>query len=359
MNCPKCGSEIAAGHQFCMNCGYSLIRETPAERREEPEPAPEAGKVLEEEEKTVADPEPEQVYRRRRVPQEDGPEEEAEEPAEEPAPEPAYKPRPAPVRTPAQAQAPAQARPSMTLPPVRYQAPARNKPERAVPPAEVRKYRRSSGKGAMFWVGILLLVLTAVYVGACILIPDHDLTAPAVNLALTVWSYFSACGTYLLWFPIALGAIILLAILKATAGRALHRKLHDADTSEAQDLARIVVVAETLAPPQQVYAEIDEALKNRKTRKRYFPGGKFELEEFTGGSVPLEYSHGDDGFTANFVFQRMDRAGTRIFLEIIEWQIVNDAVSRRCLEAMRGLEPMLRDVVLDIDTGARFQVYDR
>ena len=42
MNCPKCGSEIAAGHQFCMNCGYSLIRETPAERREEPEPAPEA-----------------------------------------------------------------------------------------------------------------------------------------------------------------------------------------------------------------------------------------------------------------------------------------------------------------------------
>ena len=99
--------------------------------------------------------------------------------------------------------------------------------------------------------------------------------------------------------------------------------------------------------------------KNRKTRKRYFPKGRFAFEEFTGSSVPLEYSCGDDGFTANFVFQRMERSGTRIFLEIIEWQLVNDAVSARCLQAMRGLEPMLRDAVLDIDTNARFRMYDR
>ncbi len=55
----------------------------------------------------------------------------------------------------------------------------------------------------------------------------------------------------------------------------------------------------------------------------------------------------------------MDRAGTRVFMEIIEWQLNNGFVSKRCLSAMRGLEPMLRDTVLDIDTNAAFQVYDR
>lgn len=340
MNCPKCGIEITEGHQFCMNCGYSLIRET----GQEPE-----------------DGEEQTARRRRSAPEpEEAPEEVPEEAAEEPVREAAP---PQPVRL-APAQRPVQARPVQAprpgnVPPARFTQPIRTRPDRSAPPETYRKYRRGSGKGVLFWLGVLVLVLAAAYVGMCILMPDHELTAPAVNLALTVWNYFKACGNYLLWFPIALGAVILLAILKATAGKALHRKLHEADTNEAQDLARKVVVAETLAPPQQVYAEIDEALNTRKTRKRYFPKGKFEYGEFTGGSVPLEYSHGDDGFTANFVFQRMERTGTRIFLEIIEWQIVNDAVSGHCLQAMRGLEPMLRDVVLDIDGGARFQVYDR
>ena len=57
--------------------------------------------------------------------------------------------------------------------------------------------------------------------------------------------------------------------------------------------------------------------------------------------------------------QRLDRAGTRIYLEIIRWQVNNDIVSKRCLSAMRGLEPMLRDTVRDVDAGAAFQVYDR
>lgn len=330
MNCPKCGSEIAAEYQFCMNCGYSLIRE----KTEEPEQA--GGE--------------EQAYRRRRLAPVRDP-----EPGEEPEPEE----EPAPEKPPVRVQAPAPAQPSGRPPAVRYTQPVRNRPERPVPPPAARKYRRSSGKGVLFWLGILVLVLAAVYVGACILMPGHELTAPAVNLAVTVWDYFAVCGKYLLWFPIALGAIILLAVLKAVAGRPLRRKLHEKDTDEAEDIARKVVVAETLAPPQQVYAEISEALNNRKTRKRYFPKGKLELDDFSGGSVPLEYSCGDDGFTANFVFQRMERAGTRIFLEIIAWQLVNDVVSGRCLDAMRGLEPMLRDTVLDIDAKARFQVYDR
>ena len=350
MNCPKCGSEIAAGFQFCMNCGCSLIREKPAERREEAEQTPEAGERPE----SIA--EEEQAGRRRRGAPEGEPEE---------APAQSMRLAPPPARASGQEavykQAPVQAPPQHTgsVPPARYTRPIRNRPDRAVPPEVYRKRRRASGKGVKFWLGILLLVLAAAYVGACILIPDHQLTAPAVNLGTTVWEYFAACGKYLLWFPIALGAVILLAVLKATAGKAMRRKLHEKDTDEAQDLARKVVVAETLAPPQQVYAEIDEALKSRKTRKRYFPKGKFEFEDFTGSSVPLEYRHGRDGFTANFVFQRMERAGTRIFLEIIEWELVNDAVSGYCLDAMRGLEPMLRDAVLDIDTNARFQVYDR
>ena len=356
MYCPKCGSQIVEGHQFCMNCGYSLIKEKPAETRDETDRAPEAGEMPEQ------DGEQEAAARRRRAPQEPAFEEETQEQA--PESRPAQAQAPAQVRRPAEAQVRVQAAPATrqytgSVPPVRYTQPVRNRPERSAPPEAYRMYRRSSGKGARFWLGILLLVLAAAYAGACVLMPDHELTAPAVNLGTTLWNYFSVCGNYLLWFPIALGAVILLAVLKATAGRALHRKLHEADTAEAQDLARRVVVAETLAPPQQVYTEIDEALKNRKTRKRYFPKGRFAFEEFTGSSVPLEYSCGDDGFTANFVFQRMERSGTRIFLEIIEWQLVNDAVSARCLQAMRGLEPMLRDAVLDIDTNARFRMYDR
>ena len=55
----------------------------------------------------------------------------------------------------------------------------------------------------------------------------------------------------------------------------------------------------------------------------------------------------------------MERTGTRIFLEIIRWQLDNGVVSGRCVRAMQGLEPMLRDAVLDIDSNAKIQIYDR
>ena len=343
MNCPKCGFEIAQGHRFCMNCGTSVARELEEEAREtqEAEDAPEAAE-------TEANPaeestEAEHPARRRRIAP--APPEEAPAPAAEEAPEAA------PVRAPAPVQAPK----------VRYPQPPRQKAVRSVasPMAAEKKYKRSSGTSVWLWVGILVLVLGAAYAGACILMPENPLTAPAVNLALTVWNYFSVCGKYLLWFPIALGAIILLAVLKMVAGRPLRRKIHAGDLAEARELASRVVVAETLAPPHQIHAEIAELLDTRKTRKQYFPKGRYDFGEFSGSGVPLDYSCGKDRFTANFVFQRMDRAGTRVFLEIIEWQLNNGCVSKRCLSAMRGLEPMLRDTVLDIDTSAAFQVYDR
>ena len=55
----------------------------------------------------------------------------------------------------------------------------------------------------------------------------------------------------------------------------------------------------------------------------------------------------------------MERSGTRVYLEIIRWQRKNGVISGPCLQAMSGLEPMLRDAVLDIDSSAGFQVYDR
>ncbi len=335
MNCPKCGSEIIPGYQFCMNCGASLVGEAEEETKQEsPESTPETGTESTPEQKTDAGEEP--TPRRRRAAQAAAAGEEAQAPAEEPE-----QPVPAPA-------------------PVQDTRPPRQKPARPVPPPEpARAYKRSSGKGVWFWLGILLLVLIAAYVAACIVIPDHALTAPAVNLAQTVWNYFSACGKYLLWFPIALGAIILLSVLKVTVGRPLRRKLHAADLAEARELASRVVVAETLAHAHQLHAEIAEVLETRKLRKKYFPRGKFEFGEFSNNGVPLDYSCGKDQFTANFVFQRLDRAGTRIYLEIIRWQVNNDIVSKRCLSAMRGLEPMLRDTVRDVDAGAAFQVYDR
>ena len=369
MNCPKCGSEIIEGYQFCMNCGASIVREPEEEEYQEmPETAPEPPAETDKEPAAAEEPAP----RRRRTAQAYAVEEK-QAPA---APAQSEEEPPVRLQKPAVTQdfdrtedfdqtqdfdgmqQPIQAQEPVPEPP--QARPPRQKPSRpAAPLKAARQYKRSSGKSVWFWLGILLLVLAAAYVAACILMPDNQFTAPAVNLALTVWNYFIVCGKYLLWFPIALGAIILLAVLKVVLGRPLRRKLHAADMAEARELASRVVVAETLAPPHQLHAEIAEIMETRKLRKKYFPKGKFDFAEFSAGGVPLDYSCGKDQFTANYVFQRMDRAGTRIFLEIIRWQVNNGVVSRRCLSAMRGLEPMLRDTVLDIDNSAVFQVYDR
>lgn len=364
MKCPKCGEEIASGFQFCTNCGTPVEQEKPAETKGtpdrleilaagmesggRPEPAAEPAPVSE------APPEERPRPRRRRA---ERPAPAAEDVPDEPrTPEPAPAPEPAPPPAPAPAPAP----PRVSQSTGRYAPPVRNKADGPAPQnGKGKQYKRSSGKGVMFWLIILLLVLAAIYVGLCIFMPDQSFTAPAVNLATTVWNYLSASWKDMLWFPIALGAIIVLAVLKAVLGKPLRRKLHASDLAEARDLANRVVVVETLAPPHQVHAEIDEILKIRKTRNQYFPRGRLELDEYAASGVPLEYSCGKDSFTANFVFQRMERSGTRIFMEIIEWQLVDGTVSGRCVQAMRGLEPMLRDTVLDIDSGARIQVYDR
>ena len=389
MKCPKCGSDVANGFKFCLNCGSPVERQAPAaQQQDDPELLkkinqiqkaareaiqPSGGTEQEEPDRLdilaagmasgedkapaaagSAAEEHEPPRRSRRITPAAEPEK------SEPVQAPAAPAAPEPVRAPAAPTPPqAPAAPSGNGTGARYSPPVRKNPDRSAARAASEKNYRPAGRGVMFWILLLLLVLIAVYVGACILIPDHALTAPAVNLATTVWNYLSASWKDMLWFLIALGAIIVLAILKAVLGAPLRRKIHARDTEEARDLAGRVVVVETLAPPHQVHAELDEIVKNRKTRKQYFPAGKVTLDEFASSGVPLEYSAGNDSFTANFVFQRMERTGTRIFLEIIRWQLDNGVVSGRCVRAMQGLEPMLRDAVLDIDSNAKIQIYDR
>ena len=153
--------------------------------------------------------------------------------------------------------------------------------------------------------------------------------------------------------------VVLLAVLKAILSEPLYRALHRSDMEEERDMTGKVVVAETLASAQQVYVELGDILKSRKTRNHYFPRqGTVRLADFSG-SVPLEYRRGKNAFVANFVFQRMERTGTRIYLEIIRWEKKNGVIGRSCLQAMRGLDSMLRDAVLDIDSAAVFREYDR